>query len=116
VRAEETDMQIYRLICESKAGITADELCTIYNGHSSPEPPAFQVPDRDTILDCLSRLKTYLLIDEQDECYTAVSITEYILKSQLKHMKHTVSVDCPEIEIVNGVIRVRSTDHVSNER
>ena len=104
MRAEECDMQIYRLICESKAGITADELCIIYHD--------LEVPDRENILESLSRLKTYLLIDEQDGCYTAVSITEYMLKSQLKHAKFAASDPCPEIEIVNGVIRVRSTDHV----
>ena len=97
-------MQIYRLICESEAGITADELCIIYRD--------LEVPDRETILESLFRLRRYLLIDEQDGCYTAVSITEYMLKSQLKHAKLTASDACPEIEIVNGVIRVRSTDHV----
>jgi hypothetical protein len=109
-------MQIYRLICERETGITADELCIICKEHFSPYSPDFQAEDApEIILDCLSRLKTYLLIDEQDGHYIAVSITEYMLKSQLKHLKHTASEDCPEIEIVNGVIRVRSTDHVSNE-
>jgi hypothetical protein len=105
-------MQIYRLICESEAGITADELCRVYQEHFTSHSPAVFAPDREEILESLSRLKTYLLIDEQDGCYTAVSITEYMLKSQLKHLKPTVSESCPEIEIVNGVIRVRSTDHV----
>ena len=112
MRTEETDMQIYRLICECEAGITADELCIIYQEYFSTHSLAKDPPDRETILDSLSRLKTYLLIDEQDERYTAVSITEYMLKSQLKHIKDVTSRDCPEIEIVNGVIRVRSTDNV----
>jgi len=112
VRAEERDMQIYRLICESEMGITADELCIIYHEHFASHSPTLEAPDRETILESLSRLKTYLLIDEQDGRYAAASITEYMLKSKLKHAKPTTSGECPEIEIVNGVIRVRSTDHV----
>jgi len=109
VRDEDRDMQIYRLICECETGITSDEICSICQKQFFPPD---QTQEREFILESLSRLKTYLLIDEHCGCYTAVSITEYMLKSQLKHMKPRISEDYPEIEIVNGVIRVKSTDDV----
>ena len=99
-------MQIYRLICEHKAGITIDELCTIYCEQCISHPP-----DRDTIKVSLSRLLSYFLIMERNGSYISLSINEYMLQSHLKYAKPTLQ-NVPDIEIVNGVIRVRDTDQV----
>ena len=113
MRTEERDMQVYRLICEHETGITIDELCTIYERHFASHLCAHDdmLIVRDAIQESLSRLQSYLLIIERDGCYVSVSITEYMLKSQLKHAKPK-SQGIPEIEIVDGVIRVQQTEQV----
>ena len=112
VRAEERDMQIYHLICESENGLTAKDIVTIYQDHhsihTSKEPPS-----TEDITESLSRLENYLLIEKRNERYTSVSIPEYILKSQLKHANNHQKY--PEIEIVNGVIRVKSAEKKQDE-
>jgi hypothetical protein len=112
VQAEERDMQIYRLICECEKGLTAKDILAIYQDHhithTSKEPPSTEI-----ITESLSRLKNYLLIEERNERYTSVSIPEYILKSQMKHA--TGHQKYPDIEIVNGVIRVKSAEKKQDE-
>lgn len=97
-------MQIYRLICGHETGITIDELCTIYCEQCISHPP-----ERDTIKGSLSRLLSYFLITERNGSYISLSINEYMLQNHLKYVKPT-SHAFPEVEIVNGVIRVRNTD------
>ncbi|MDR2856211.1 MAG: hypothetical protein LBV40_08725 [Methanomicrobiales archaeon] len=97
-------MQIYRLICEQEAGITIDELCTVYC-EQCPLPP----PEHDIIKASLSRLLSYLLIVERNGCYCSLSINEYMLQSHLKYATPKSEI-FPDIEIVNGVIRVRDRD------
>jgi hypothetical protein len=112
VRAEERDMQIYRLICESEEGLTAKDILAIYQDHhiihTSKESPSTKV-----ITESLSRLESYLLIEERNELYTSVTIPEYMLKSQMKHANSHQTY--PDIEIVNGVIRVKSVERKQDE-
>jgi len=83
-----------------------DELCTTYCEQYISHPF-----DDDAIKDSLSRLLSYFLISERNGVYVSLSLTEYMLQSHLKYAKPKFQ-DIPDIEIVNGVIRVRSADQV----
>jgi len=88
VKDEDVDWMIYHLVAQ-KDQTTADELVTA-SGIAKPLVSA-----------SLDRLVRYLLIDRNGDAFHALSISEALIKCQIKN-----TCDSP-VTIENGVIKMR---------
>lgn len=88
VKDEDVDWMIYHLVAQ-KSKSTADELVTA-SGIAAPE-----------VTGSLERLVHYLLIERDGDTFRALSISEALLKCQIKNIR-----DSP-VTIENGVIKMR---------
>jgi len=88
VKDEDVDWMIYHLVAQ-KDQTTADELVTA-SGIAKPLVSA-----------SLDRLVQYLLIDRDGDAFHALSISEALIKCQIKN-----TCDSP-VTIENGVIKMR---------